>query len=79
MVIALLSMGLYPNVCMHKEKRKVLTTKARAALIHKGSVNCSRDIINFPVPYFVFNEKITSRAVSYKRDDYGVPPAPHAV
>jgi hypothetical protein len=27
---------------MHKEKRKVLTTEARAALIHKSSVNCSR-------------------------------------
>ena len=66
MVIALLSMGLYPNVCMHKEKRKVLTTEARAALIHKGSVNCSRDVINFPVPYFVFNEKIRTRAVSCK-------------
>jgi len=35
--------GLYPNVCMHKEKRKVLTTEARAALIHKSSVNCSRE------------------------------------
>ncbi len=35
-------LGLYPNVCMHKEKRKVLTTEARAALIHKSSVNCSR-------------------------------------
>ena len=66
MVIALLAMGLYPNVCMHKEKRKVLTTEARAALIHKGSVNCSRDAINFPVPYFVFNEKIRTRAVSCK-------------
>ena len=66
MVIALLAMGLYPNVCMHKEKRKVLTTEARAALIHKGSVNCSKEAINFPVPFFVFNEKIRTRAVSCK-------------
>ena len=30
MVIGLLAMGLYPNVCMHKEKRKVLRTEAMA-------------------------------------------------
>jgi hypothetical protein len=41
-VLGILSMGLYPNVCMHKEKRKVLTTEAKAALIHKSSVNCSK-------------------------------------
>ena len=66
MVIGLLAMGLYPNVCMHKDKRKVLTTEARAALIHKGSVNCNRDAINFPIPYFVFNEKIRTKAISCK-------------
>ncbi|CAB4061841.1 unnamed protein product [Lepeophtheirus salmonis] len=32
-VIALLIMGLYPNICMHKEKRKVLTTEAREQLL----------------------------------------------
>ena len=26
MLVALIEMGTYPNVCMHKEKRKVLTT-----------------------------------------------------
>ena len=26
MLVALIAMGTYPNVCMHKEKRKVLTT-----------------------------------------------------
>ena len=66
MVVALLSMGLYPNVCMHKEKRKVLTTEARAALIHKSSVNCSKEALIFPIPFFVFNEKIRTRAVSCK-------------
>ncbi len=66
MIIGLLSMGLYPNVCMHKEKREVLTTEARAALIHKASVNCSREAVTFPVPFFVFNEKIRTRAVSCK-------------
>ena len=43
--------GLYPNVCMHKEKRKVLTTEARAALIHKSSVNCSREALLYPIPF----------------------------
>ena len=30
------SIGTYPNVCMHKEKRKVLTAEARNALVHKS-------------------------------------------
>ncbi|XP_063239995.1 ATP-dependent RNA helicase A isoform X2 [Bacillus rossius redtenbacheri] len=67
MVVALLSMGLYPNVCYHKEKRKVLTQEARAALIHKTSVNCSNFEQNFPFPFFVFGEKIRTRAVACKQ------------
>ncbi len=67
MLVALLSMGLYPNVCMHKEKRKVLTTEAKAALIHKSSVNCTKDAVKFPSPFFVFGEKIRTRAVSCKQ------------
>ena len=66
MVLALLAMGLYPNVCRHSEKRKVFTTEAKVALIHKSSVNCSRDAIEFPVPFFVFNEKLRTRAVACK-------------
>ena len=66
MVTALLAMGLYPNVCRHNEKRKVFTTEAKVALIHKSSVNCSRDAIEFPVPFFVFNEKLRTRAVACK-------------
>ena len=66
MVLALLSMGLYPNVCMHSDKRKVYTAEAKMALIHKSSVNCSRDTLNFPVPFFVFNEKLRTRAVACK-------------
>ena len=66
-VVALTAMGTYPNVCMHKEKRKVLTTEAKAALIHKSSVNNSRETVTFPVPYFVFGEKIRTRAVSCKQ------------
>nr|XP_040564677.1 dosage compensation regulator-like isoform X2 [Lepeophtheirus salmonis] len=66
-VIALLIMGLYPNICMHKEKRKVLTTEARTALVHKSSVNCSKEAIEFPLPFFVFGEKIRTKAVSCKK------------
>nr|XP_022341971.1 LOW QUALITY PROTEIN: ATP-dependent RNA helicase A-like [Crassostrea virginica] len=67
MVISLLCMGLYPNVCYHKEKRKVLTTESRAALVHKSSVNCTNKDIKFPSPFFVFGEKIRTRAVSCKQ------------
>ncbi|KAF3857656.1 hypothetical protein F7725_010857 [Dissostichus mawsoni] len=37
-VVSLLSFGSYPNVCFHKEKRKILTTEGRNALIHKSSI-----------------------------------------
>lgn len=65
--ITLLCLGLYPNVCVHKEKRKVLTVESRAALVHKSSVNCSNFEIHFPSPYFIFGEKIRTRAVSCKQ------------
>lgn len=67
MAIALLCMGLYPNVCYHKEKRKVLTTESKAALLHKTSVNCSNLAVTFPYPFFIFGEKIRTRAVSCKQ------------
>jgi ATP-dependent RNA helicase A len=67
LVLGLLSAGLYPNVCFHKEKRKVLTTESKAALIHKTSVNCSNLKVSFPYPFFVFGEKIRTRAVSCKQ------------
>lgn len=67
MVVALLCNGLYPNVGYHKEKRKVLTTESKAALIHKTSVNCSNLQVTFPYPFFVFGEKIRTRAVSCKQ------------
>ncbi|KAF5271033.1 hypothetical protein FQR65_LT05383 [Abscondita terminalis] len=67
MVMALMCMGLYPNVCFHMEKRKVLTTGSKAALIHKTSVNCSNFEQHFPYPFFVFGEKIRTRAVSCKQ------------
>ncbi|XP_056600309.1 ATP-dependent RNA helicase A [Triplophysa dalaica] len=67
-VISLLTFGSYPNVCYHKEKRKILTTEGRNALIHKSSVNCpftSQDM-KYPSPFFVFGEKIRTRAISAK-------------
>lgn len=67
LVVGLLALGHYPNVCVHKEKRKVLTTESKAALIHKSSVNCSNQELNFPSPLFVFGEKIRTRAVSCKQ------------
>ena len=57
--ISLLCIGLYPNVCVYKDKRKVLC-ESRPALIHKSSVNCpfgSKDC-KFPTPFFVFGEKV---------------------
>ncbi|XP_022910622.2 dosage compensation regulator mle isoform X1 [Onthophagus taurus] len=66
-VMSLMCYGLYPNVCYHKEKRKVLTTESKAALIHKTSVNCSNFDQSFPFPFFVFGEKIRTRAVSCKQ------------
>ncbi|XP_016931471.4 dosage compensation regulator mle isoform X1 [Drosophila suzukii] len=67
MSLALLCLGLYPNICVHKEKRKVLTTESKAALLHKTSVNCSNLAVTFPYPFFVFGEKIRTRAVSCKQ------------
>lgn len=66
-VMSLMCYGLYPNVCYHKEKRKVLTTESKAALIHKTSVNCSNFDQKFPYPFFVFGEKIRTKAVSCKQ------------
>lgn len=65
-VVSLLTFGSYPNVCFHKEKRKILTTEGRAALIHKSSVNCpfSSHDLNFPSPFFVFSEKVRAREKS---------------
>lgn len=44
-----------------------MTTESKAALIHKTSVNCSNFEQTFPYPFFVFGEKIRTRAVSCKQ------------
>lgn len=67
LVRGLLVAGLYPNVCYHKEKRKVLTTESKAALIHKTSVNCTNLKVAFPYPFFVFGEKIRTKCVACKQ------------
>ncbi|XP_065917877.1 ATP-dependent RNA helicase A protein-like isoform X2 [Dysidea avara] len=67
MVISLLCLGLYPNVCYHKDKRQLMTSDGRGALIHKSSINIVSKDPHFPSPYFVFGEKIKTRAVSAKQ------------
>ena len=37
------------------------------ALVHKSSVNCNKFEVTFPSPFFVFGEKIRTRAVSCKQ------------
>lgn len=62
-LLTLLTLGLYPNICYHKEKRRVLTTDAKAALVHKSSVNCSNFDTQFPFPFFIFGEKVSEDAM----------------
>ena len=70
MVVALLGIGHYPNICVHREKRRVQTAESRSgpALIHKSSINCpaTPDEIEFPLPFFVFSEKIRAGTVVCK-------------
>ncbi|VDP74809.1 unnamed protein product [Echinostoma caproni] len=63
---SLLTLGLYPNICAHVEKRKMLTVEGTVALAHKGSVNCSNVAVKFAHPFFVFDEKVRTQAVSCK-------------
>ena len=67
LITGILSFGHYPNVCFHQDKRKVLTQESKLALIHKSSVNCNNREMTFPIPFFVFGEKIRTRAVSCKQ------------
>ncbi|XP_018018357.1 ATP-dependent RNA helicase A [Hyalella azteca] len=67
LITALITLGYYPNVCYHQDKRKVLTQEWKSALIHKSSVNCSARDIVIPIPFLVYGEKIRTRAVSCKQ------------
>lgn len=57
-VAGLLCTGFYPNIAYHLEKRKILTTESKVALVHKTSVICSRFETNFQFPFFVYGEKV---------------------
>ena len=65
MTVGLMGIGHYPNICVHKEERKVLIAGSHSGsvFIHKSSVNCRSDDIEFPLPFFVFGEKMRTRAV----------------
>ena len=54
------------EVTCHYHCLQVLTTEAKTALIHKGSVNFSKEATTFPSPFFVFSEKVRTRMVSCK-------------
>ncbi|KAL5960702.1 ATP-dependent RNA helicase A [Taenia solium] len=64
-VAAMLTNGLYPNIAYHMEKRKLLTAEGKCALVHKGSVNCTKNP-SFAFPLFAFTEKIRTQAISCK-------------
>ncbi|CAG0914235.1 unnamed protein product [Notodromas monacha] len=71
LLAGLLAVGFYPNICWYREKRMVITSDMTRALINKTSVNCpytNQDSGTlFPFPYFVFEEKVRTRAVSCKQ------------
>ncbi len=58
LVTALLCAGLYPNVSYHLEKRRLVTSDSKTALIHKLSVNNIHKDPFFSSPYFIFDEKV---------------------
>jgi len=68
-ITSLLAYALSPNVCFHVEKRKLITSDGKHALINKNSVNCGRtgETIEFTSPFFVFGEKIKTKCVSAKQ------------
>lgn len=66
-IIAFLAYAVYPNICVYKKRRQVITTENKSALIHKSSVNCVPDDLVSPSPFFVFGEKIRTKAVSCKQ------------
>jgi ATP-dependent RNA helicase A len=62
--------ALYPNVCWYKDKRRVLTLENKMALINKFSVNCAMagdGEPTFASPFFVFGEKVRTRAITCKQ------------
>ncbi|XP_066965317.1 ATP-dependent RNA helicase A protein-like isoform X3 [Macrobrachium rosenbergii] len=62
-LVGLMTLGHYPNICVHKKNQKVRTQESKTAFIHKSSVNFSSKEIHYPSPFFAFGEKIHTRAV----------------
>ena len=48
-------------MCYHKDKRQLMTSDGRGALIHKSSINIVSKDPHFPSPYFVFGEKVLEK------------------
>lgn len=63
---AMLAAGLYPNICIHHEKRKMWVSETQQALMHKSSVNCTNGNYIFPSPYFAYGEKIKTKVIAAK-------------
>ncbi|XP_063795836.1 ATP-dependent RNA helicase A protein-like isoform X1 [Pseudophryne corroboree] len=65
-VISLMAFGMYPNICYHKEKRRILTVDGESAHIHLSSVTCpgSNQDPKYPSPFFVFSEKIRTGSIT---------------
>ena len=59
MTVGLMGIGHYLNICVHKEERKVLIagSHSRSVFIHKSSVNCRSDDIEFPLPFLSLARK----------------------
>ena len=67
---ALLCVGLYPNVAVIEDKRRLLLPDKKHALIHKTSNLCpmtNGEEIHYPSPYFVFGEKLRTKTVAAKQ------------
>uniref|UniRef100_A0A915PRX8 RNA helicase n=1 Tax=Setaria digitata TaxID=48799 RepID=A0A915PRX8_9BILA len=70
LILSLLVYALYPNVCHHRDKRRVYTLELATALMSKQSVNApfhSSDVIKFPSPLFIFSEKLRTKVISCKQ------------
>lgn len=68
LIAALLVTAYYPNVCIHKDMRRILTNEERIGLIHKTSVFYSyvnsqkvSKTTNLLSPVFIYSEKSQSR------------------
>lgn len=66
-LVGLLITSFYPNICIHKETRRILTNEERIGIIHKTSVlysylNTTKKGkgLRLPSPLFVYSEKTSS-------------------